>query len=700
MERAFVQAIRMDRPRAHKRSEQCLAHGRTESAIGTLLALVQDYAVAKESETQAETIDSIIKISPHLNLKQRRSACRICTLIVLALFSEGFQEKAPAVVQVTRLMLELTDKIDQSSLDLLDILRCLETTARLKIKPDGLEALRRLYQAIAAGVPVSTSERTAEQEAPLTGTGSRTKAMSEPETNAIEAQPTLSRTNLPAVRVPHAKIVAARGQEKLQLLYQQLAVASDDFGSHSTEVTVALTELLEYYAAINEPIPEPKLLEELTKLCTDAEIALSTYQLRNVYALSTQFQKQEQTFLSLEELQRSLFMRREKAVGWDYSTAVALSGLIDLWQQTGKLVTGKNFCREILDRASKTSGLDDLTMRLLNSAQNKIDYLLKRQGGVDEVAERSGDTVEDNQAAASRGLSPQGSGQPQAKEQSNAVTSSARGSSLIVRETSQSNIYKYNDAREFVSSAALAAIDSLYRRDLEKTSNYLNELLIFYTDCVGDSAREVGETLWLLIETDLRSVDGFAEKLLEISSRKATDDHLVSRFEGHLLRLSDLTATDEEKIKLLKHGIHSLNPASSESMHLQAILTQLTSGSSETRASKSKREQSKERFTAEFWGYIGRKTSAKEIASSIERVSAGKAKLLGAWVWLCEQLALHGQSEIAAQLLQEIITVVPGELADTTNRLKIKLSTLYLANGNCLDAASLLFQAFSSIPEP
>ena len=373
MERAFVQAVNLDVKRVRKRAEQNLAHGYTAAGVGQLLSLVQGYAVSHQYQQLRATTDSILEIASGFDTKCRWSLCRICTLIILALFAEGHGDTSLSVVIVVHLMLRTIRAEARSNLDVMDMFLCLQIAYERRVMANELEELELKCEQI-ENDSVAKLEQIYQPTAndsvqtPLTAS---TITLTAPTFDQQKLQ-------LPGMPVPHSKIVAAKGELKRQLLHLQLSEVSQTYGMRSAAVSMALVELLEYYAETDEMLSLTKFLDELAKLCKDDAIELTTYQLRSVFSLSALLNKRDRLVHILEELEHALFVRRESAVGYDSITCDALNRLVELWQATGELAPGKAFCLEIIDKAAARLEPDDLTIRRMRSALVKIQSLLEQ----------------------------------------------------------------------------------------------------------------------------------------------------------------------------------------------------------------------------------------------------------------------------------------------------------------------------------
>jgi hypothetical protein len=635
MERSFVQAVTLDINRARKRAAQSLAHGYTATGVGQLLSLVQGYAVSRQFLQLQATTDSILEIARGFDTKCRWSLCRICTLIVLVLFDEGCNGSDACVVIVVQLMLKIIRAEERKNSEVIDMFLCLQTVCERKVMSDELEALERSCQS-AANDSVTKLDWIYQAIA--------NDSVQTPVASSVGQD----KLQLPAMRVPHSKIVAAKGELKRQLLHLQLSEVGETYGMRSAEVTVALVEILEYYAETDEVPSLTSLLDELAGLCKDDAIELTTYQLRSVFSLSAQLHDRDRLLHILEELERALFHRREVAVGYDHITCAALNRLVELWQATGKLVDGKIFCQELVDRAAARLDPDDLTLRRMRSALTKVQRLI----------EQSSDYQ------------------------------------IIVR-TAPATALGNNEPHEFASQLAFMALDSYHSGNMSVAENILNELLIFYLDCVGEAERLVGEMAWLLMETDLRRFSVVVGNLIEASLRKASNRLLAKRLAANFTHLLALMNGDRASLEILQRTMSTFkfnqrDPNGKDHQLHGLLLSLLDSRLARVQAMKTPRPFRNENAAhSAFCKYISCKINMQRLCRALVNNSPpDQAKICRGLMWLCEQLALYGDPHAAIHLFESVASV-PGSL---TNMRAFRITRLLKALSNSIDRADDIMQ--------
>jgi hypothetical protein len=128
--------------------------------------------------------------------------------------------------------------------------------------------------------------------------------------------------------------------ERRLSLQKQLQAAKETYGFHSTEVSTALVKLIDLHIEKKEQVSIFSLSDELTMLCGEQSIKLSTYQVRAVYAVSSQVSDQAGFLQLIEELERAIFLRRSRLVGFDATSGGALMRLAFLWHASGRLEQG------------------------------------------------------------------------------------------------------------------------------------------------------------------------------------------------------------------------------------------------------------------------------------------------------------------------------------------------------------------------
>ena len=274
-------------------------------------------------------------------------------------------------------------------------------------------------------------------------------------------------------------------QRRLRL-HENLELAQRQFGLKSAECSSALVKLIEFHIEERENVSIFKFLDQLSSVCCDESIKLSNYQVRAIYAVSSQVRDHAGFLVLVEELERAVFLRRVRTLGFDVNSGAALLRLVWLWQSIGKLEQGRKFCANVLDQASKRLPEQDFTLQYLESVSRAMEKL--------NACDQSDVHVQAHYPALDR----------------------------------------YDHSDEFVSSMAVLALQQFHCQQHEQSVCLLRELTNYYADCVGEASRRVGEMLWLIAATELACVGDFMERLIALSEHKAVDRYLETRLEYHL----------------------------------------------------------------------------------------------------------------------------------------------------------------------
>jgi hypothetical protein len=412
--------------------------------------------------------------------------------------------------------------------------------------------------------------------------------------------------------------------------------------------------------------------------------------------------ERQQMLAVLAALEKSILSRKEQIVGLDVSLAIALWRLIGLWHGAETLIEGQAYCSMLYQRLSQEKEESDPVVRQVSSALAFISRL------------RSGE---------------------------------------IGFESKYGEVKVIDESAEFAAMLTAMALDERSRGDVRRAEVILNELVWFYSDAVSDASRRIGEMLWLLQETDLREHKQYTVSLVRQAQSIAKDEYLESRLFLHLKRIFELIDDEDYRMEVLSTLIFEKNKTlMSESKNSVAEIKRMLS----LAASKSYfAEESKAETKSDFANMIWKSKSIKTL-QALQKCAERKDWRKFAAVFDKESNAIHvdkcfyrlvelglkavGDFQIlqsekivdlllshvtpscvhavdhlveklkcllvssenlyeASDLLQKVLSN-KHQSALLKNRLRIQLAEVHVSMGNLFEATTLIYLAFSEIPEP
>lgn len=479
IERMFAQALAWEPDRVWRRSVQSLNRHEWAQAASQLLCLAFRYAFEKAHTAENETIDCILGTLEKLNQSERHGLYRACSVAAAKLSELQDDEPDPSLVH---LMLVIIQGASQEKLVVVDMIRRLKLILKLEIKNTDVSLLSEKYRLLFEALPkLSQTDETASGHAFVELPPRNVRARDLERTFQLGSSP------------------AKEFSTRFSKLHDELTEVTDKYGYKSAQVAKALADIVECSVAEIGGINVKPYLNELAQICSDENVSLNTYQIRRIYTIAGMIHDREALASMLEQIEEALFGRREKCIGYDIETAIALNRLIGLWTQTDNLKLGETFCRLLCERASKHLAPNDLALRHMQSAHAHVETILKNPSSKSNTRLRS---------------------------------------------------VKYDEPTDFISMFCLLAMDLFNAQAAPNAALSLNEMLTYYNDCIGANGLPVSEMLWLLMETDARILHGFADKLIALSEKKITDVYLARRLDTHIRRLAVLRERDSRILSI------------------------------------------------------------------------------------------------------------------------------------------------------
>jgi hypothetical protein len=446
------------------------------------------------------------------------------------------------------------------------------------------------------------------------------------------------KAKLPTIGIPD--LPPANNLLKLATLQSELEGSTTKYGIKSFQATHALVQLAEFAGKSGGLIPLDIYLQELAAILEDPAVEVSQYDLRRVYYLSGQLQCDRDYLPLAQKIQTTIFARRGNVLGHDMSMTIPLTRLVRLWHATNRLSEGENLCAQLLDWAQKTLKEDDITLRQIKSAHKSIQEMK---------------IVEPNPEQAAKSFSGE----------------------------------TWEEPDEFISMLSVIALDNWYHNKPAHAERVINEALAYYMDCSSETARRVGEMLWLLMETDLRNIGSFREKLIELSIKKAFDRHLHRRLFAHIKRLVALLRTKERVGETMDYVLSrgaKLDAALGMSLYDRFLHYAVKDSSAciDSQSSPTKVMEAEVEFN-----------------NCIENADISRMKLM-AVNELGEQLSdlyrKNGETKRAIAILRQLLAR-PDQSKDDITKLLTRLAQVHVAEENICEASAVLYLAFN-IPEP
>lgn len=676
LERAYVQSIGWESDRLWRRARLSAEQEHWAVAAGLNVSRILDCSQNERSSTLVRTLESINFIVGKLDESQKVSLFRCLADLTKRLLALDYDLESKYVTVILQLMLRLFFRAGElRGTDILCMMRLLHDVYG---GPHWLAAFS--FLAAESGPPaaptdiLSDSLTDAQKEFFSEPGAARDPRTANPPrlqfrkggifSDLLEANANKSAwdDNIPVSpkfrhslesrlpdETPSKQNLEMGSYNTLALLHQEMVKAVGLYGFRSKETANALIRIA-HFSGQQNLVSVSQYLFDLTEILEDESIEIQEYDLRRLYTLTGKVQGNTQFLPVAEQLQRIIFSRRQKLLGYDMSMVLPLTRLITLWNATGRLAEGQAFCELILNGVSKEFAEHDIVVRQIKSVHERVTKLHSQKsvpqlqlGPVERVVEASLDSE------------------------------------------------LYEEPEEFVSMLAIVAMDHLQNDRKEQAQCVLQEALAYYLECGSDIARRVGEMMWLLVETDLRSIKGFRDRLIELTITKAFDKYLQRQFVrnfGRMLKLLNQKESAEAiEVASKVRFNHDVMPGLKDNDD-KSFWYQLLSHGSKDDVFDMKRLQ-------------------EELEEIQKRLSSSKDKpsdlLLSRANYLADKLSDHylatGDTEKAREIVTELLNVGSQTKVDVT-KLLTRLARIHIAEDNICDAIAILYLAFSDLPSP
>jgi len=347
--------------------------------------------------------------------------------------------------------------------------------------------------------------------------------------------------------------------------------------------------------------------------------------------MSGQIHNQETLLPLIEELERSILLRKSDQIGYDINTGPALMRLVGLWQATGTWDRGEEFCSKLLNRAREVLSADDFAVRQLQSIHDRVSQL------------RLGHQVD---------------------------------ASVSLRAE------VYDHCEEYVLALTTLALDHLNAGRRDVAGAILQELLLFYKDCVGEPSIRVGEMLWLLTATELVDIGTFAARLIELSESRAHDRYLIERLNQQVVGLVKSVSDRSRAKSLLEHTIAIRKErAMATDENLAPLIHSLHAGSRKSNEFVCSNFDRKLLQASRC--FVGTLKIGRDLRSEVQVKPTGTALIV------VDSSSAH----LANYLL------VTAKL-DKANRVRMQSAYAFIVSGSIFDAVANISESFASIYDP
>jgi len=629
LERVFAQSCDWDTFRLWQRA--CLAAKREQWSIAAALTagLVLDYGKRHDQANALWSIQSLDSVFDRLNAEQQHSLFRVCQSILQRLREGEVDDDDHTLKQIRRLMCRVFFRGKVRGVRHLEEQRVLD---RLFVERDWLLKIGEMWN-IPLGEPSSTEAFfNTDYRAPATEQEYkfppfRRQWTSRDQSSSGEVKELPDKEAFSYLENREA-LTTTRKAEIFKKLEANLTEATTHHGIKSTEATQALVRLADF-AGKTKIFPVEIYLMELASVLEDDAVEIHSYDLRRIYHLTSVLTHDPKLLSLAEKLQTAVVSRKLATVGNDMSMTLPFTRLIELWNATERLPEGKAFCKSLLDWIAESF------------AENELIHL-QVKSVYDRVCQMNSDTVK----------------------------------TPVTRLSFDAS----EEADEFVVMLATIAFHHMQSSNFHAAESVMLEMLNYYSDCIDDCSDRVGEMLWLLTETDLRDLELFRNRLVDIAVRKIKDKRALSRHRMHFTRM--LSCLDEEwKVhEAIAHadGLRR-DFVGLERVHAERRRRYVNRGAPQRTCDKAERE-----FARLF---------------DLPALSRTDLILLNDLGDDLSDYYLHcGRSKEAIELLQELLKI-PSQTVDDTTKIMTRLARLHVAEKNIADATAILFLAFN-IPEP
>ncbi len=676
LERAYIQSIGWESHRLWRRARGSTEQEQWAVAAGLNVSRILDCAQNNRASTLVRTLESINFIVGNLNEPQKVSLFKCLADLTHRLLELDFELESKYVTVVLQLMLRLFFRAGElRGADIVCMMRLLhdiyggphwlaafsflaaETgpppTAPIDILSDNLTDAQKEFF---SDPGVAKDPTTADPPTFKSGAGSIFNDMVEVNSqsawlDSIPVSPKFRHSfesQLPDESSSKQNLEMGTFNT-LALLHQEMVKAVGQYGFRSKETASALIRIA-HFSGQQNLVSVNQYLFDLTEILEDESIEIQEYDLRRLYTLTGKVQGNTQFLPIAEQLQRIIFSRREKLLGYDMSMVLPLTRLITLWNATGRLAEGQAFCELILNGVSKEFSEHDIVVRQIKSVHERVTKMHSQKA----VPQLPAGPVE-----------------------------------RVVEASLNSELYE--EPEEFVSMLATVAMDHFQNDRKEQAQCVLQEALAYYLECESDIARRVGEMLWLLVETDLRTIKGFRDRLIELTIPKAFDKYLQRQFVknfGRMLKLLNKAESAEaievaSKASFKHDGMSRLKDKSDSSFWYQLL----------SHGSKDEVFDT-QRFQRELEEIQLKLSSSDEKPSELVLSRAN---------YLADKLSDHylavGDTEEAREVITELLNIGNQNKVDVT-KLLTRLARVHIAEDNICDAIAILYLAFSDLPSP
>lgn len=709
MECAYVQARVWPPDRVWRRANTYVSEGVNSKGIGVYLCLLEYYFKINALSELLDTVWFIANFVTRIDDKEKLSVAIITSYIIGELLNAGiaeddFDKGDLRIKMISLLPLTVIKYFSQAqhAADLLIAIRCYSSAIDETLTVEICELTFQRYLEIANSITLKfNNEKHAEQmqaaqkAAFVAGKTDLAKRFFEAEV--------LPGHNVPQVYGKSSEPLLPSVPDKVQDAENNVANAEKEFGPRSHQVAHRLAELVEIRFELSTAESIEPAVSRLCELVSDPNVEFSPYVLRRILRLVGRANEKENLLAVLASIEKEILSRKEKSEGLDISLALTLWRLIGLWSASETLVEGRAYLEELFEKVKAEKSTSKEVNKQFKSAIDFISRLLE-------------------------------------------------GESIVEKPISAFCSQAVDETSEFIAMLSLLALINLHQNEEQNVELILNELLQFYSDTIGDASRRVGEMLWLLQETSLRSNKATLFSLIKFCQKKASDEYLKFRMELHLNRMALLIDDPDYLQNVVSWALVSGSSKGHEFLRWEAtnrllsLLTLKRDFSLEADIERSKEwegekidlrtksssvlKKMEQHADRKEWikfatGFVSNHCSInldksvfrllnlalsairdRELMHAQALVDLVQPVLVDVNIYaynaVVDKLAVAwtvtGERKRAIKLLQTASDVV-FQTEETRSIFTVKLAELYVAEGNLFAATVLLYQAFFGIPD-